>query len=81
MPYDRYSVGRTTPLRGRLAWRGRRASPWAREQGLEIENDPREWPYVPGYYAGFFHDLDGMKLEIVYVPSAVLTTPKAPRLK
>jgi glyoxylase I family protein len=41
---------------------------WARAKGLEIENEPREWPYVPGYYAGFFHDPDGIKLEIVFVP-------------
>jgi catechol 2,3-dioxygenase-like lactoylglutathione lyase family enzyme len=41
---------------------------WARDQGLEIENEPREWPYVPGYYARFFHDPDGIKLEVVFVP-------------
>ena len=68
-PYDRYSVGlhhlafeaaSREIVDERLAW--------ARAQGLEIENEPQEWPYVPGYYAGFFHDPDGMKLEIVYVP-------------
>jgi catechol 2,3-dioxygenase-like lactoylglutathione lyase family enzyme len=41
---------------------------WARSQGLEIEDEPREWPYLPGYYAGFFHDPDGIKLEVVFVP-------------
>ncbi|MHB1571689.1 MAG: VOC family protein [Solirubrobacteraceae bacterium] len=41
---------------------------WAREQGAEIENDPREYSYMPGYYAGFFYDPDGIKLEIVHVP-------------
>jgi glyoxylase I family protein len=40
---------------------------WAREHGLEIEDEPREWPYTAGYYAGFFHDPDGIKLEIVHV--------------
>jgi catechol 2,3-dioxygenase-like lactoylglutathione lyase family enzyme len=25
-------------------------------QGLEIENEPRGWPYIPGYYAAFFDD-------------------------
>jgi glyoxylase I family protein len=68
-PYDRYSVGlhhlafeaaSREVVDERLAW--------ARAQGLEIENEPREWSYVPGYYAGFFHDPDGMKLEIVHVP-------------
>ena len=41
---------------------------WARDRGLEIENEPQEWPYVPGYYATFFHDPDGIKLEVVFVP-------------
>ncbi len=41
---------------------------WARERGLEIENEPQEWPYVPGYYATFFRDPDGIKLEVVFVP-------------
>jgi catechol 2,3-dioxygenase-like lactoylglutathione lyase family enzyme len=41
---------------------------WAREQGLEIENDPKEYDYRPGYYAGFFRDPDGLKLEVVHVP-------------
>jgi len=68
-PYDRYTIGlhhlafeaeSREMVDERLAW--------ARAQGLEIENEPQEWPYVPGYYAGFFHDPDGMKLEVVYVP-------------
>ena len=42
---------------------------FARERGLEIENEPREWDYRPGYYAGFFHDPDGLKIEIVHSPS------------
>lgn len=41
---------------------------WVRAQGAEIENDPREYVYMPGYYAGFFYDPDGIKLEIVHVP-------------
>lgn len=68
-PYDRYAVGlhhlafeaeSREVVDERLAW--------ARGQGLEIENEPQEWPYVAGYYAGFFHDPDGMKLEVVHVP-------------
>jgi catechol 2,3-dioxygenase-like lactoylglutathione lyase family enzyme len=39
---------------------------WAREQGVEIENEPREYDYRPGYYAGFFRDPDGIKLEVVH---------------
>jgi glyoxylase I family protein len=41
---------------------------WAKEAGLEIEDAPREYDYRPGYYAGFFYDPDGLKLEIVHVP-------------
>jgi catechol 2,3-dioxygenase-like lactoylglutathione lyase family enzyme len=41
---------------------------WARTQGLEIENDPKDYADRPGYYAGFFYDLDGIKLEILHVP-------------
>ena len=41
---------------------------WVRERGLEVENDPKEYDYRPGYYAGFFYDPDGIKLEIVHVP-------------
>lgn len=68
-PYDRYAVGLhhlAFEAESREAVDERLA--WAKAQGLEIENEPQEWPYVPGYYAGFFHDPDGIKLEVVYVP-------------
>lgn len=42
---------------------------WARAQGLEIENEPKEYDYRPGYYAGFFFDPDGIKLEVVHTPA------------
>lgn len=41
---------------------------WAVGQGLEIEDEPKERPYVRGHYATFFHDPDAIKLEVVYVP-------------
>ena len=41
---------------------------WLVAQGAEIENEPREYDYMPGYYATFFYDPDGLKLEIVHVP-------------
>lgn len=41
---------------------------WAREQGAEIESGPEEYDYMPGYYAVFLHDPDGLKLEIVHRP-------------
>ena len=41
---------------------------WLRTQGIEIESGPEEYWYQPGYYAVFFFDPDGIKLEIVHVP-------------
>ena len=35
-----------------------------------VLDPPREYPeYVPGYYAVFFTDPDGLKLELVHIPS------------
>lgn len=67
--YDRYRIGIhhvafEAPSRAVVDERLR----WVREQGLEIENDPKEYDYRPGYYAGFFYDPDGIKLEIVHAP-------------
>jgi glyoxylase I family protein len=36
--------------------------------GGKVTDLPREYDYVPGYYAVFFTDADGMKLELVHVP-------------
>jgi catechol 2,3-dioxygenase-like lactoylglutathione lyase family enzyme len=41
---------------------------WLVSSGAEIESPPREYGYIPGYYAVFFYDPDGIKLEIVHVP-------------
>jgi glyoxylase I family protein len=39
------------------------------ERGVTILDPPREYPeYVPGYYAVFFADPDGLKLEFVHIP-------------
>ena len=67
--YDRYSVGVhhvafEAPSRAGVDERYE----WLRAQGVEIESDPREFGYSPGYYAVFFYDPDGMKLEILHVP-------------
>ena len=43
---------------------------WLVEVGATIESAPREYGYIPGYYAVFFYDPDGIKLEIVHVPAA-----------
>lgn len=36
--------------------------------GGSILDAPREYDYVPGYYAVFFADPDGIKLELVHTP-------------
>ena len=41
---------------------------WLVSAGTEVESPPREYSYSPGYYAVFFYDPDGIKLEIVHVP-------------
>ena len=67
--YDRYRVGLhhlalEAGSRGAVNERAK----WLREQGAEIESGPEEYWYAPGYYAVFFYDPDGIKLEIVHVP-------------
>lgn len=37
-------------------------------QGATILDAPAEYEYEPGYYAVFFTDPDGLKLEVVHVP-------------
>jgi glyoxylase I family protein len=44
-------------------------SEWLSAQGAEIESGPEEYWYTPGYYAVFFFDPDGIKLELVHVPA------------
>ena len=67
--YDRYSVGLH-----HLAFEASSRSAvderndWLRSVGAEFESEPREYGYSPGYYAVFFYDPDGMKLEILHVP-------------
>ena len=39
------------------------------EIGAEILEPPRSYDYAPGYYAVFFTDPDGIKLELVHIPS------------
>ena len=41
---------------------------WLRAAGAVLESEPKEYEYIPGYYAVFFYDPDGLKLEIVHVP-------------
>jgi glyoxylase I family protein len=39
------------------------------ERGVEVLDPPAEYRYEPGYYAVFFADPDGLKLELVHVPN------------
>jgi glyoxylase I family protein len=68
-PFDRYEIGVhhvAFEAASRAAVDERAA--WVSAQGGEIESGPEEYWYSPGYYAVFFYDPDGMKLEIVHVP-------------
>ncbi|MGD1051352.1 MAG: VOC family protein [Solirubrobacteraceae bacterium] len=68
-PHDRYGVG----IHHVCFYAGSRdvvdeRFGWLRERGAVIESEPREYAYTPGYYAVFFYDPDGIKLEIVHRP-------------
>jgi len=68
-PYDRYAVGIhhicfSAANRATVDDRAR----WLCENGHEIESGPEEYGYTPGYYAVFFYDPDGIKLEILHRP-------------
>lgn len=39
-----------------------------RGEGIAVLDPPAEYDYTPGYYALFFADPDGIKLELVYEP-------------
>jgi glyoxylase I family protein len=67
--HDRYSIGLhhvafEAGSRGEVEER----AAWLRMQDVELESEPQEYTYSPGYYAVFFFDPDGLKLEIVHVP-------------
>ena len=47
---------------------GRPLRAWLRDNGHTIESGPEEYGYTPGYYAVFFYDPDGIKLEILHRP-------------
>jgi glyoxylase I family protein len=69
VPYDRYAIGvhhlafaaSSRAVVDDRAW-------WLAHQGTTIESGPEEYAYAPGYYAVFFYDPDGIKLEVVHIP-------------
>lgn len=67
--YDRYRVGLhhlALEAVSRASVDERHA--WLVANGAEVESPPQEYSYSPGYYAVFFYDPDGIKLEIVHIP-------------
>ena len=67
--YDRYRLGlHHLALEAMSRSAVDERTEWLRAQGAEIESGPEEYWYQPGYYAVFFYDPDGIKLEIVHVP-------------
>jgi catechol 2,3-dioxygenase-like lactoylglutathione lyase family enzyme len=69
-PHDRYAIGVhhvCFDVASRAAVDERAG--WLREQGATIESGPREYDYTPGYYAVFFYDPDGIKLELLHRPA------------
>jgi glyoxylase I family protein len=76
VPYDRYAVG-VHHVAFEAASRDAvdRCWAWVLTQSVETESAPKEFPhYVPGYYAAFFFDPDGIKLEVVHEPMRAATT-------
>jgi glyoxylase I family protein len=68
--YDRYAVGlHHLALEAYSRAVVDERAEWLRAHGAEIESGPEEYDYIPGYYAVFFYDPDGIKLEIVHVPA------------
>jgi glyoxylase I family protein len=67
--HDRYRVGlHLLALEAPSRFAVDERAEWLRARGAEIESGPEDYSYIPGYYAVFFYDPDGIKLEIVHVP-------------
>ena len=67
--FDRYRVGlHHLALEAGSRQAVNERAEWLRAQGAEIESGPEAYWYQPGYYAVFFYDPDGIKLEIVHIP-------------
>jgi catechol 2,3-dioxygenase-like lactoylglutathione lyase family enzyme len=69
-PHHRYALGVhhvCLDVRSREVVDERAA--WLRARGAEIESGPAGYDYTPGYYAVFFYDPDGIKLELLHRPT------------
>jgi len=70
--HDRYAIGlHHVAFEAESRTQVDQVADWVRTQSVDIESEPQEYTYQPGYYAVFFYDPDGIKLEIVYVPGLV----------
>ena len=68
-PYDRYDLGLhhvafSAPSPAAVD----AAADSLRARGVQFDGEPGERDYVPGYYALYCFDPDGLKIEIVHVP-------------
>ena len=69
-PFDRYRVGvHHVAFEASSRHDVDERAEWLRSRGMSIESGPEEYSYIPGYYAVFFYDPDGIKLEILHVPA------------
>jgi catechol 2,3-dioxygenase-like lactoylglutathione lyase family enzyme len=69
VPYDRYAIGlHHLAFSARSRTMVDELARWVAGHGGTIESGPREYDYTPGYYAVFFYDPDGIKLEVVHRP-------------
>ncbi len=68
-PFDRYRIGvHHVAFEAPSQFEVDERADWLRARGVPIESGPEEYAYIPGYYAVFFYDPDGIKLELVHVP-------------
>ena len=76
VPYDRYAVGvHHVAFEASSRDAVDRCWQWVLTQDVETESAPKEFPhYVAGYYAAFFYDPDGIKLEVVHEPTRAAIT-------
>ena len=68
-PHNRYAVG-LHHLAFHLSSRSEidRFHEFLVSERIKVLDAPAEYDYTPGYYAVFFADPDGIKLEVVYEP-------------
>ena len=76
VPYERYAVGvHHIAFEASSREAVDECWEWVLRQEVETESAPKEFPhYVEGYYAAFFYDPDGIKLEVVHEPTRAATT-------